>query len=291
MKIVITIFLVLVLALSVTVGLDEGAMKIQDESFNRAMIAFGLAKGLNAVISLIQGTELSITPVGVGLNLSVGEVLDPFNDMVERFSWVMLFASVSLGIQKLLLILSSKIFLQVAIGASVFATLILMWIKKIQSHTFFVVSFKLFLLLLLLRFGTLMFVYTSEFFYDSVLKQEFISSNEIIQKTKDKLENIEEQNKAVVQTKKENGVLSNISSRYTALSDSLNISKQLDSLSESIEEASRNIINLITIFIVNSVLLPLLFLWLFIGAVKLIFRTKFDDDSISIVLNKSKISV
>ena len=291
MKIVITIFLVLALVLSVSVGLDEGAMKIHDESFNRAMVAFGLAKGLNAVISLLQGTELTVTPVGVGLNFSVGEVLDPFNDMVERFSWVMLFASVSLGIQKLLLVLSSKIFLQAAMGVSVFATLFLLWIRKIQSHTFFIVSFKIFLLLLLLRFGTLLFVYSSELFYNSVLKEEFISSNKVVEDTKNKLENIQEQNKAVVISKKDSGVLSRISSKYNAISDSLNISKQLDSLSESIENASRKIINLITIFIVNSVLMPLLFLWLFIEAVKLIIRSKFDDDAISIMLNKAKISV
>lgn len=291
MKIVITIFLVLALALSVSVGLDEGAMKIQDESFNRAMVAFGLAKGLNAVISLLQGTELTVTPVGVGLNFSVGEVLDPFNDMVERFSWVMLFASVSLGVQKLLLILSSKIFLQVAMGVSVFTTLLLLWIRKIQSHTFFIVSFKIFLLLLLLRFGTILFVYSSELFYNSVLKEEFVSSNKVIEETKYKLENIQEQNKAVVQSKNGSGVLSSISSKYNALTDSLNISKQLDSLSKSIEDASRKIINLITIFIVNSVLMPLLFLWFFIESVKLITRSKFDDDAVSIMLNKAKISV
>jgi hypothetical protein len=291
MKIVITIFLVLVLALSVTVGLDEGAMKIQDESFNRAMVAFGLAKGLNAVISLLQGTELTVTPVGVGLNFSVGEVLDPFNDMVERFSWVMLFASVSLGVQKLLLVLSSKIFLQAAMGVSVFATLLFMWIKKIKSHTFFIISFKIFLLILLLRFGTVLFVYSSELLYDSVLKQEFISSSKVVEETKNKLENIEEQNKAVVQSKNNSSVLSNISTRYNALSDSLNISRQLDSLNKSIEDASIKIINIITIFIVNSILMPLLFIWLFIESTKLIFRSKFDDDSVSVMLNKASISV
>ena len=91
MKIILSVLLVLLLGLSLFLDVDKAAMEIQNESFDRAMIAFGLAKGLNAVISLLQGTELSFTPVGVGLNFSVGEVLDPFNDMVERFSWVMLF--------------------------------------------------------------------------------------------------------------------------------------------------------------------------------------------------------
>lgn len=83
-------------------------MQLQEKFLSKAMVAFGLAKGLNAVISLLQGTELSLTPVGIGINLSIGEVLDPFNDMVERFLWVMLLYSVSLGIQKIVLMISAK---------------------------------------------------------------------------------------------------------------------------------------------------------------------------------------
>ncbi len=119
MKILLSVLLISILVLSLAFNIDENAMKLQNEAFDRAMIAFGLAKGLNAIISLIQGTELSLTPVGIGLNFSIGEVLDPFNDMVERFSWVMLASTVSLGIQNILLILSSKLFLQNDIGISV----------------------------------------------------------------------------------------------------------------------------------------------------------------------------
>ena len=38
-------------------------------------------------------------PVGVGVTLTIGEVLDPLNDLVERFAWLALVASVSLGLQ------------------------------------------------------------------------------------------------------------------------------------------------------------------------------------------------
>ena len=100
MKIFTTVLIFVALALSFTFALDENAMKLQNEAFDRALVSFGLAKGLNAVISLIQGTQLSFAPVGVGVSFSVGEALDPFNDIVERFSWIMLAATVSLGIQK-----------------------------------------------------------------------------------------------------------------------------------------------------------------------------------------------
>ena len=183
MKIFISILLLLILILSLSLGIDEAAMKLQDEAFERAMLAFGLAKGLNAIISLIQGTELSLTPVGIGLNFSVGEVLDPFNDMVERFSWVMLASTVSLGIQKVLLLLSSKLFLQIAIVISTITSLIFLWLKPLHVRWFFILPFKILLLLLILRFGAITSIYTTQYLYDSTLHVEYVDSAKIITNT------------------------------------------------------------------------------------------------------------
>jgi hypothetical protein len=64
---------------------------------------FAVARTLNGVISAAQGTEVALEPGGVGVVLSVGEILDPINDLIERFSAVMLIAASSLGLQALLL--------------------------------------------------------------------------------------------------------------------------------------------------------------------------------------------
>lgn len=284
MKLFISILLILILVASISVGIDEEAMKIHDASFDRAMIAFGLAKGLNSVISLLQGTEFSFTPVGVGFNFSIGEVLDPFNDMVERFSMVMLFASISLGIQKLLLILSTKIFLQVVLALSIGSALLVLWIKKVQNTSLFVFSMKMVLLLLLLRFAAVLFVYSSEYFYNSILQSEFEQSSVVIEKTKVELENLQKENKNLVTTKKESGFFNGVSSKYDALTETFNISAKLESLQKHIEDASRKIINLITIFVVQSIIMPLLFLWLFLASIKYVFRVKFDNEKMTAML-------
>jgi len=288
MKVFVTIFLLLALVLSLSLTLDESAIKLHEEALNRAMVTFGLAKGLNAIISLIQGTELSFAPVGIGLTFSLGEVLDPFNDMVERFSWVMLFSSVSLGIQKLLLMLSSKIFIQAALVVSTLFSIIFIFTTKLQNSNLFNISMKILMFLLLLRFAAIFFVYSSEYFYNSVLISEYKSATVIIKNTKNKLEAIQKQNTKIVKSKKESGFFSGVSSQYSELIESLNISKQLESLKVNIEDASKNIINLITIFIVQSVVMPFLFLWLFIMSFKWIFRTNLYD---LLMLDKTKKSV
>ncbi|HEC72775.1 MAG TPA: hypothetical protein ENI26_00190, partial [Methylophaga aminisulfidivorans] len=77
---------------------------------------FALARGLNGVISVAQGTELSVEPMGVGVTLTPGQILDPLNDMVEQFSTVLLIASASLGIQKIVLFLGDNLIIKLTLS-------------------------------------------------------------------------------------------------------------------------------------------------------------------------------
>ena len=268
--------MIIVLVLSLSFEVDKYALSLQDEAFNRALVSFGLAKGLNAVISLLQGTELSFTPIGVGLNFSVGEVLDPFNDMVERFSWIMLAATVSIGIQKIILTLSATLFMQVALTFSVGASLFLVWSKTIQLHSFTSFIFKSFLLLLVLRFSAIVFMLFVSLIHTSVLEVEYNQANKIVEQTKIQLDNLNQQNQTLAREQKEDGFFSGLSSKYDAVFEKLNIEEKLHSLETSIDTASNNIITLITIFILETILMPLLYFWLLLASIKYIFRLKLD---------------
>ena len=286
MKIFLTLIMILLVAFSLSISLDENAMRLHDEAFDRAMIAFGLAKGLNAIISLLQGTEISLAPAGLGVNFSVGEVLDPFNDMVERFSWVMLFSSVSLGMQKLLLILSSKVFLQVALLISAFLSVVFIWVRKLSESNFLAIPLKLFMLFVLLRFGAIFFIYTSTLLYDTTLKIEYQNATQKITQTKQELEDINNKNKKMIDANKDMSFMDKVRFKRDQIANTLNLSAKLEALEENIEEASRNIINLITIFLLQSLVMPLLFLWFFANSVKWIFRVEIDSKKL--VYNKIK---
>ena len=106
LKIVLSILLVFSITFCYTHTLDNLAQENIDLSLKRALVSFGSARALNAVISVIQGTEISIEPMGVGMTLTPGEALDPINDLIERFSMVMLASSTSIGIQKIFLQIS-----------------------------------------------------------------------------------------------------------------------------------------------------------------------------------------
>ena len=98
-----TATILLSVAIAASGVVDETAGELAEDAFKRALVTFAVARTLNGVISLAQGTELSLEPGGVGVNLGVGEILDPVNDLVEQFSGVMLVAASSLGLQNVLL--------------------------------------------------------------------------------------------------------------------------------------------------------------------------------------------
>ncbi|MEM7279482.1 MAG: hypothetical protein AAF385_15320, partial [Pseudomonadota bacterium] len=106
-KIYWTLLAVLAIAAAFSGYVDQGGEHFADKAFKRAFVTFAVARGLNGVISVAQGTEVAVEPGGVGVNFGVGQILDPVNDLVERFYTVMLVATSSLGLQKFLLTMGS----------------------------------------------------------------------------------------------------------------------------------------------------------------------------------------
>lgn len=86
-------------ALSWSGVLDQFSSDNLNASISSAGLVYGTARGINALVSLLQGTELNVPFV----TFSIGEVLDPVNDLIERFSDIILLALGSLAVQKILL--------------------------------------------------------------------------------------------------------------------------------------------------------------------------------------------
>jgi len=93
---------------------------------------YAVLRGLNAVISMAQGTELAIEPMGIGVTLAPGELLDPLNDMIEQVSSVLLVASASIGIQKIILNLGDIELLRWVLAAISIIAILIVAIKSIS---------------------------------------------------------------------------------------------------------------------------------------------------------------
>ena len=74
---------------------------------------YATARAINALVSLLQGTEVNAWVA----TFAVGELLDPVNDLIERFSGVITIVMASLALQALLLVVFSGLWIDVSVVA------------------------------------------------------------------------------------------------------------------------------------------------------------------------------
>ena len=115
----VVMVVVLVLMLVSWLGvIDRASTDYIDSSLVQASVAFGAAKLLNALISMLQSAEVEVSMVVFSGSLGLGEMLDPFNDLVEDFSSLMKLSIGSLLVQKVLLGIVSDVFFKVVLTLS-----------------------------------------------------------------------------------------------------------------------------------------------------------------------------
>ena len=128
-------------------GVLDNLSNVQiNNSISSAGLIYGTARGINALVSLIQGTELNV----VFLTVSVGEVLDPVNDLIERFSDFILLALGSLALQKILLAVVSHTTFNIVLTALAAFTGIALFQSNTKAFNFLSKSF---LIVAFLRFS------------------------------------------------------------------------------------------------------------------------------------------
>ena len=257
-------------------GLNVHAEAQVEAGLKRALIAFAVARGLNGVISVAQGTEVAIQPAGLGVVLAPGQVLDPVNDLVEQFSSVMLVAAASLGLQRLLIGMSGWVPLVIAL--SVIAILWLLesmrQVRRLRhthegaSHThaadpnsrLSLLLQGVLVVLLLLRFSVPVSALLSEGAYRVFLQPEYERSRVELEAAKTTLGRTTDELKP--QERPDEGVLDRTRRWFGEAGDTFDVEKRIEALQATAAAVTRNIIDLIAIFVVQTVVLPLLFLWL-----------------------------
>lgn len=73
-----------------------------ESSITQAATVFATARAVNAGVSVLKESSLSGAPAGIGVDVALGQVLDPVDDVVERLSDILFTTIVSLGIQKVI---------------------------------------------------------------------------------------------------------------------------------------------------------------------------------------------
>lgn len=248
------------LALSViaSVGgwMDQPARELNDTALKRALVTFAVARTLNGVISMAQGTEVAVQPAGVGVNLAPGELLDPVNDLVESFSAVMLYASVALGTQKLLLGLSDGVWWSVLLGLLSFwyIGLALRGAPMARPLGRWLLAFWL------ARFAVPLITVGTEAAFHWFLQPEYERSSTELGVATERMATLQAQEAQALPAPDE-GFLDRAGRWWDSTKSSFDISARLEALKEAATTAISNMITLIVVFLLQTVAIPSALLW------------------------------
>lgn len=245
-KIIIGIvFFCLILA---CVPLQQGVGQQLTDMLKVTLTVYAMARGLNAVISVAQGTEMSIEPMGVGLTLTPGEVLDPLNDLIEQFSLVLLLASASIGVQQIVLMLGDHQAIRITLALLAVVTLVVSSLPAV-SDGLKLMLLRLVIVLTLLRLlipGLALVSHQAQQWLQAD-RQEAVS---VLQSTQSSVDDFNTQYQ------------SQSSGWFSDLRDRLDIEARLDKVKARAEQGVEAAVYLLAEFVLIMVLLPLLFAWL-----------------------------
>lgn len=264
-KLLLALFTVLSLFVALSFTIDENAKELVNDSFKQAIIVFGSAKALNGVISLAQGTELNLPFVVV----AIGEVLDPINDLVEQFALVMLASMTSLGIQKILLGFVTNEFYNMTLFVFIIVFNIWLFKRFNKDEKLRDLFFKITFILLFLRFAIPMISYVNDISYNYFVKPEYNIEklNENIIKVKNNVSQVTED---TIKQKENNSFFDKVIEKF----DSSYYEKKIDEYTSAVDNSSEYIVDLIIVFIFQTILLPIVFLFILYFFVKSIFNIK-----------------
>lgn len=241
-------------------ALDHFGEEYTDQALKRALISFAVSRTLNGLISVAQEAEIAMQPAGVGLNISPGEILDPVNDLIERFSMVMLVAASAIGVQKLLLSVSAwALFNYLVIGFWILYGIMLI-VKRNNSNGLRPLWHKTVIFLVLVRFATPAMALTNEGLYQLFLATNYQEATTELEGVSRTIENNTPEQDAANQS--EQSAYDGAKEWLSNAISQLDIKKQIQAYQDAAERASQNVIELITVFIVQTILFPIFFIWL-----------------------------
>lgn len=255
-------FMLLAVVMSWTGVVDRNSSKYVDDALTQAFTAYAVARGVNAVVSVLQSASVGGS-IGVSFNLSPGEVLDPINDLVERYATVLELSIGSLLTQKILIGATSSLFFNILLTLSV-AVFTLSVLAKAQQCTG--VLFRIALSLIFLRFAIVLAVLANSWVDAAFLQDEIQQNVSEMQSASDAAATrVPEEPKAqAAPAEEEQGLMNSFKSGVSGFAEKAQgLMAQMDvgAAKESLDQSVPGMVELMAVFILKTLLLPLLFLY------------------------------
>ena len=257
-QVVLAIGMAIIVLCSWLGPLDTPATEQVDAGLKRALVSFATARALNGVISVVQGTEISAQPFGVGVNFTPGQILAPLSELVKHFSDLMLAASVAFAIQKVLIAIGGYWLISLALTA---AALGWGWFYFRRDPPPAWIS-RAIVILLMLRFAIPLVTLGTEAVSQKFLAADYTSSQQAIDVTSGQAAT---QNPAMPAAPEAQGF---VEKAKEWVSKNADVKTRFEGLKKTAEQAIDHIVKIMVIFILQTLVIPFLLLWALYGVLR-----------------------
>lgn len=249
--------------------LDQAATAQVDAGLKRALVTYATARAIHAGISVAQSATID-----VGASFSPGQALTPLAEMVQQFSDVMLVVSVSFGVQKLLISLGGFWVLSAVLVVSAMAWA---YFRLCRGGSPLWLS-KLFFLLVMVRIAMPLVSIGSEMLFQALLQKDYVTSQKLIDdisKNK-KIEPDSVSEPVGASDTDPPGIFSWAKGALKAKAAAGGMLErfQPERLQNDIGKGVEKMVMLIGIFLVHTLVLPLLLLWGFYAVGKTLLTSR-----------------
>lgn len=220
--------------------LDDLAKRNVDSGMQRAAVTFAAARGLNALLSLAQSASVEGNAIFVSGSINPGALLEPIDDLIEQFSTLMLWATVSFGVQAVLLTASSSWGATILLSLAAVYWAMLRWRGKAVPSRLVLTA----ILLAVLRLAVPLLAVLSEGTYQWLLREKY-------EQTQAEVEKVAEEQDGLLDRLQEKLSISEVKRLMTRVAGTVDY-----------------VIKLATVFVVQVIVLPLAFLWLVVLLVR-----------------------
>ncbi len=255
-KSLVAVGIVLLVMISSSRVLDDYSDRYTSNAIKSAAITYATARGINAIVSMMQSSNVEASIGIVSGSITIGELLDPLNDMIERFSTIMTWVLASLAAQKVLLLLAShSLFLYLVAVIGIIA-LLLIYFGQPTAQRY---ALKTFLVLIFIRFSLGIAVALNSGVDVLFLDQQLETKDREIDHFQSKFFSID---------KGEGFDTDSIRKSTIEFWQSLSLSE----LNRKVGEGIESFINLVAIYLLKTILFPLGFFYAAFYAIRMLWR-------------------
>jgi uncharacterized membrane protein YhaH (DUF805 family) len=237
---------------------DAAARAYVQDGLKRSLTTYATARALDAVISAAQGTEASAELV-VGVTFAPGQLLDPVNDLIEQFSALMLAASVAFGAQRLLIEVGAYWAVSLLLTALALGWAAYRWRDRDAPGWLW----RLLLVAVFVRFAMPVVALASEQTYRLFMADEYASAQATIEQSVGQFTSL-----APPTNEPQAGDGSWVDRVKRWWSNAAEGGQRLEQMKQAAERVVDQVIRLIVVFMMQTLVLPLLFLWLLLHGFK-----------------------